>query len=104
MPYRRPGASSRVDRAATYRFSPRGRAPGRSLSVRAIGHNSDPDGTFATAFGLEDGGAALVRPDGIVAWRSVELPADPAVALQTAIETALGRGMDTSLTRGKEAA
>jgi 2-polyprenyl-6-methoxyphenol hydroxylase-like FAD-dependent oxidoreductase len=79
-------------------------APGRSLSVRAIGHNSDPDGTFATAFGLEDGGAALVRPDGVVAWRSVGLPSDPKAALAAAISTALGRGPDQSITEGKEAA
>ena len=56
-------------------------APGLSLAVRAVRRDADPDGAFATAFGLEDGGAALVRPDGVVAWRTVDLPADPAAAL-----------------------
>jgi hypothetical protein len=35
------------------------------------------DETFRTTFGLESSGASLVRPDGHVAWRAVELPADP---------------------------
>ena len=79
-------------------------APGLSLAVRAVRRDADPDGAFATAFGLEDGGAALVRPDGVVAWRTVGLPADPAAALTTAIESALGRSVAPSVTEGKEAA
>ena len=30
----------------------------------------DPDGRFCAAYGLASGGACLVRPDGIVGWRS----------------------------------
>ncbi|MCS7478595.1 FAD-dependent oxidoreductase [Umezawaea endophytica] len=44
----------------------------------------DVDG-FRTAFGLHDGGATLVRPDGYIAWRSPDLPADPANALTSAL-------------------
>jgi hypothetical protein len=53
---------------------------------------------------LEDGGAALVRPDGVVAWRTVGLPADPAAALTAALETALGRSAVPPVTERKEAA
>ncbi len=54
----------------------------------------DVDGTFATAYGLSDGGAVLVRPDGIVAWRCQTAPADPGRALGAAMAIALGRGTD----------
>ncbi|WP_437317517.1 hypothetical protein [Sorangium sp. So ce385] len=37
------------------------------------------------AFGLGAGGASLVRPDGHVAWRSIDLPADPRGALADAL-------------------
>jgi len=36
-------------------------------------------------FGLEPGGAVLVRPDGHVAWRSVTRPDDPAKALDAVL-------------------
>ncbi|WP_112262563.1 FAD-dependent oxidoreductase [Lentzea terrae] len=38
-------------------------------------------------FGLSEKGASLVRPDGYVAWRSVDLPDDPAGTLQAAFRT-----------------
>jgi hypothetical protein len=37
------------------------------------------------AFGLGEGGASLVRPDGYVAWRSIALPQDPSRALADAL-------------------
>jgi 2-polyprenyl-6-methoxyphenol hydroxylase-like FAD-dependent oxidoreductase len=45
------------------------------------------DSTALAAFGLAPGGAALVRPDGYIAWRAATLPVDPAAALARAIET-----------------
>jgi putative polyketide hydroxylase len=39
-------------------------------------------------FGLSAKGASLVRPDGYVAWRSVDLPDDPAAELATAFSSA----------------
>lgn len=39
---------------------------------------------FRAAFGLGPSGASLIRPDGYVAWRSLELPADPAAAIASA--------------------
>ncbi|QRK09305.1 FAD-dependent monooxygenase [Archangium violaceum] len=35
------------------------------------------ENAFRTAFGLGTGGASLIRPDGYVAWRAIELSADP---------------------------
>jgi 2-polyprenyl-6-methoxyphenol hydroxylase-like FAD-dependent oxidoreductase len=44
---------------------------------------------FPAAYGLSDGGAALVRPDGIVAWRARESAGRNAIA--AALDTALAR-------------
>jgi hypothetical protein len=84
-------------------------ARGLLLSVRSVGrHLVDVDGTFASAYGLDDGGAALVRPDGIVAWRTASMPVDPAASLADAIAKALGRVSGANAGRkqdeGKEAA
>ena len=35
------------------------------------------DDALRSAFGLKKGGASLVRPDGYVAWRAVDLPVNP---------------------------
>ena len=80
------------------------------LSIRPVGLGLvDADGSFAAAFGLEAGGAALVRPDGVVAWRTRAMPADPAAALADAVALTLGRrsaaALDTRTpSNGKEAA
>ncbi len=52
-----------------------------------IGTDAKPvePNAFRTAYGLEPAGAALVRPDGYIAWRTVTAPADPARALNTAL-------------------
>jgi 2-polyprenyl-6-methoxyphenol hydroxylase-like FAD-dependent oxidoreductase len=52
----------------------------------ASSHVVDADG-FAEAYGLGDGGATLVRPDGVIAWRS-RGPADRD-AISRALATAL---------------
>jgi 2-polyprenyl-6-methoxyphenol hydroxylase-like FAD-dependent oxidoreductase len=54
-------------------------------------HVIDAD-AFAEAYGLAPGGATLVRPDGVVAWRS-RGPADRA-DIERALATALARGSD----------
>jgi hypothetical protein len=45
---------------------------GIELDVHRIGAGelTDPDGNFGAAYGIEPGGAVLVRPDGFVAWRA----------------------------------
>ena len=80
------------------------------IDVRPIGGRVvDVDGTFAPAHGLEPGGAVLVRPDGVVAWRTPAMPADPAAALADAVALTLGRRSAAALdirssSTGKEAA
>jgi putative polyketide hydroxylase len=43
---------------------------------------------FRAAFGLSRSGASLIRPDGYVAWRSIESPTDPAAAIAAALAQA----------------
>ncbi|HZJ50216.1 MAG TPA: hypothetical protein VFF07_05045 [Actinomycetota bacterium] len=42
-------------------------------------------------YGIHSGGAVLVRPDGHVAWRSIDPPADPTNDLRSALLVATGR-------------
>jgi len=49
----------------------------------------DPTDTFADLYGISDGGAVLVRPDGHVAWRCATGPAD-----ESQLATALARILD----------
>ncbi|KAM0545988.1 hypothetical protein ACHAPJ_011100 [Fusarium lateritium] len=41
---------------------------------------------FHKAYGLSDHGSSLVRPDGYIAWRAVDLPANPLGTLERALE------------------
>jgi hypothetical protein len=67
--------------------------PELPLRVRVVGRwMRDLDGTFAEAYGLQEGGAVLVRPDGVVAWRCRTAPVDHGRALAAAVAIALGRG------------
>jgi hypothetical protein len=54
----------------------------------ASSHVIDAD-SFAESYGLDAGGATLVRPDGVIAWRS-RGPADRA-GIERALATALAR-------------
>lgn len=54
----------------------------RRIGADALVNRSD---AFQHAFGLAAGGAALVRPDGYLAWRARTLPADPANTLIEAL-------------------
>jgi putative polyketide hydroxylase len=47
---------------------------------------------FASAYRLQAGGAVLVRPDGMIAWRTEQLPEQAADALRMAVDVALARG------------
>ncbi|GAA0525845.1 FAD-dependent oxidoreductase [Paractinoplanes ferrugineus] len=49
----------------------------------------DLDQRWPAAYGVEPGGAVLVRPDGFVAWRSAEPVADPVSALTDALSALL---------------
>ncbi|MDH6579788.1 FAD-dependent monooxygenase [Kitasatospora sp. MAP5-34] len=61
---------------------------GVPLRVHGIGGGgelADPAGTWAKAYGVTDAGAVLVRPDGVVAWRSAAAPEDAGGALRQAL-------------------
>ena len=51
---------------------------GLKLSCVVMGQDFQPEepGVFSTAFGLRSSGTSLVRPDGFIAWRSLEFPVD----------------------------
>ena len=69
--------------------------PGPAVRIRSVGRwLRDTDGTFAETYGLSDGGAVLVRPDGVVAWRMRSAPTDMRRALAAAVAVATGRGSD----------
>jgi 2-polyprenyl-6-methoxyphenol hydroxylase-like FAD-dependent oxidoreductase len=68
-----------------------GRALG--LGVRSVGLDgglTDPTGGLAATYGIESGGASLIRPDGVVAWRTATEPADPAATLLAVLRRLLG--------------
>lgn len=66
--------------------------PELPIRVRAVGRwLRDTDGTFAERYGIDEGGAALVRPDGTVAWQSRTAPENPTAVLRTVIDQTLGR-------------
>lgn len=56
------------------------------IPLQTLDSLSGPD--FREAFGIGAHGASLVRPDGYVAWRSVDLADDPAGALGSALQRA----------------
>jgi 2-polyprenyl-6-methoxyphenol hydroxylase-like FAD-dependent oxidoreductase len=79
-----------VGKGFTLLTTPSGRAwvgAGRALGVAA---HALGDGGWASAYGVDETGAVLVRPDGHVGWRSASMPADPAAALNSAMATILG--------------
>jgi putative polyketide hydroxylase len=58
-----------------------------ALTPLLIGLDLQPEDTaaFRKAFGISSGGASLIRPDGFIAWRAVDLVGDPAGALTEAL-------------------
>ena len=51
----------------------------------------DPDSGFADAYGITDSGAAIIRPDGFVAWRSKDASGASAVTARDVLSTILCR-------------
>ncbi|WP_167472425.1 aklavinone 12-hydroxylase RdmE [Nocardia arthritidis] len=69
-----------------------GIAERRGLRTHTIGRElTDTDGEFRARYGIGPSGASLVRPDGIVAWRTVDAPSDPERALHDALGLILAR-------------
>ncbi|MBN6056050.1 FAD-dependent monooxygenase, partial [Nonomuraea sp. RK-328] len=52
---------------------------------------TDVEGVFGKRYGVGEGGAVLVRPDGYVAWRSPEPDPAPAATLERALRHILSR-------------
>lgn len=68
------------------------RFPGLPLDAWCVGKDlEDPERRFADAYGISARGAVLIRPDGFVAWRSVDDSPDRAAALTGALAASLGR-------------
>jgi 2-polyprenyl-6-methoxyphenol hydroxylase-like FAD-dependent oxidoreductase len=67
------------------------RAAARQIQGLDFDAHVIPSSEFATAYGLGDNGAVIVRPDGFVAWRSKEITSDPGRTVASALTTALMR-------------
>ena len=71
------------------------RQAAQHLDIRAFsigdGELTDPEAQWAKAYGLDETGAVLVRPDGYVGWRSRALTADPTATLGEAMASIMGR-------------
>ncbi|HEY4022738.1 MAG TPA: FAD-dependent oxidoreductase [Pseudonocardiaceae bacterium] len=66
------------------------------LAIRLTGHGlgpalADPTGTLTQRYGIGETGASLIRPDGIVAWRSGYEVTDPVATLLAVLGRLLGR-------------
>jgi putative polyketide hydroxylase len=64
------------------------------IDVRVLGEDLvDAEDSWMATYGVGEGGAVLVRPDGYVAWRVASKPADPARALTDAFGQLFGRAV-----------
>lgn len=54
----------------------------------------DPEGSWQAVYGVEPQGAVLIRPDGVVAWRSRGNASNPMDTLAAAVQKILGRVID----------
>jgi aklavinone 12-hydroxylase len=52
---------------------------------------TDPSGQLAARYGIGERGASLVRPDGVVAWRSPDLVLDPVATVRQVLDSLLDR-------------
>lgn len=52
--------------------------------------NFPPDFSFTQCFGIADDGASLIRPDGIIAWRSSNMSSNPMTTLKDALSIVAG--------------
>jgi 2,4-dichlorophenol 6-monooxygenase len=65
---------------------------GVRLTIRAVGYRQSYDdvcGDWGRVSGIGEDGCLLVRPDRHIAWRSVQLPDDPAAALRRVLRQVL---------------
>ncbi|MBR0858048.1 FAD-dependent monooxygenase [Bradyrhizobium liaoningense] len=68
------------------------RQRGTKIDVHVLGEDVfDPEGLWMKTYGVGEGGAVLVRPDGYVGWRVATGPGDPGAALGAVLGQILGR-------------
>jgi 2-polyprenyl-6-methoxyphenol hydroxylase-like FAD-dependent oxidoreductase len=69
--------------------------PAREAARHITGLDFDahviPSSQFATAYGIGDSGAVLVRPDGFIAWRAKAMTSDPGRTVAGVLATVLMR-------------
>jgi hypothetical protein len=83
-----PGGQPWLDAAAGMATS------GVPLSAHLVGQEGraiDLDGRFASAFGTGSEGATVLRPDGVIGWRTDRPADDPAVVLDDVVHRLLCR-------------
>lgn len=63
---------------------------GVNLEYVQIGTDLIPhdEEAFLATFGIKENGASLIRPDGFIAWRSVDMPGDPTAMLTKVLGSA----------------
>ena len=76
---------------AARRLASPSRPPLAAHAIGGGGDLGDAEGAWRRAYGVEEDGAVLVRPDGHVAWRSRSRADDPERALGAALDRVLGR-------------
>jgi putative polyketide hydroxylase len=70
----------------------RGKLPLSSVRIAPDGTVVAADGAFESAYGLEPDGAVIVRPDGVVAWKSPQSSEnESAENAEQAVEGAMAR-------------
>lgn len=90
------GADGAAWREAAQTASARLSVPLGVVSIDG-GELSDSSGRWLSAYGIDDDGAVLVRPDGHIAWRSAGTAADAAATLKQVIARILGFSVDDRL-------
>ena len=84
------GASGNAWRGAGDTVSQRLGLDIKVVSIGAYQDYEDPYGWWSDFTGGNEEAAVLVRPDHIVGWRTLHMPAEPAAALQDAMSCILG--------------
>jgi 2-polyprenyl-6-methoxyphenol hydroxylase-like FAD-dependent oxidoreductase len=77
-------------RAAALEVAGRRAVPLRTVDIAPGGALAADDGEFASAYGIAEDGAVLVRPDGHVAFRARNADGDPFGALHHVFDVVLG--------------